>query len=216
VKRALVALALVVAVAGAGLVYVNEREPAWWVRLWYPLEYRPLVTGYAEIYELDPALVAAVIYTESRFHADTRSPAGAVGLMQLLPDTARGIARRTGGTRFTEDDLLNPDINVRYGCWYLRHLREKYDDEPGTLALALAAYHAGQGNVDEWIDAASPGRPVRIRFAETREYIRGVLHVRALYRRAYAEELGLARALYRTKSTGVARPRAYGSPASTT
>ena len=71
-------------------------------------------------------VVAAVVYEESRFRADTRSPAGAVGLMQLLPDTARGIAQRTGGGGFRVRDLRDPDINVRYGCWYLRHLLDAW------------------------------------------------------------------------------------------
>ena len=65
-----------------------------------------------------------------------------------LPDTAKGIAVRTGGARFVVSELRDPEINVRYGSWYLDHLRGRYD---GDLRLALAAYHAGQGNVDRWL-----------------------------------------------------------------
>ena len=187
-RLALAAVALL-AFGGTAFAYVREAEPAWWIRLWYPLRYEQTVVGYARIYGLDPALVAAVVYEESRFRPETRSDAGAVGLMQLLPDTARGIAERTGGHGFRESDLLSPDINVRYGCWYLRHLRRKYAAHPAPDRLALAAYHAGQANVDRWIEAAPPGGRVRIAFAETRAYVDAVLHVRDLYRRAYGDRL---------------------------
>ena len=103
--------------------------------------------GHARNYRLDPALLAAVIYAESKFHANAKSSSGAIGLMQLLPSTADGIALHTGGTNFQPDDLYNPEINVRYGAWYLRHLLDKYDDE----RAALAAYNAGQDNVDRWL-----------------------------------------------------------------
>jgi soluble lytic murein transglycosylase len=117
-----------------------------------------------------------VIYTESKFDADARSASGAIGLMQLLPETARGIAIRTGGGAFTTDDLYDPEINVRYGSWYLRHLLEKYG---GDLRKALAAYNGGQGNVDRGIQ-----------YAETRHYVERVRELEDVYRRAYADELG--------------------------
>jgi peptidoglycan lytic transglycosylase len=102
--------------------------------------------------------------------------------MQLQPDTARGIALRTGGSKFTVADLDDPEINVRYGSWYLRHLLTKY----GSERLALAAYNAGQRNVDEW-RAAGEG----IRFAETRAYVDRVEDLKDIYARAYGKELGL-------------------------
>ena len=92
----------------------------------YPLRYPEIVRGHAQQYGLDPALLAAVIYSESRFRPHVRSPQGAIGLMQLLPSTAKGIATRTGGTKFVAADLDDPEMNVRYGSWYLRHLREHY------------------------------------------------------------------------------------------
>ena len=101
--------------------------------------------------------------------------------MQLLPRTAEGIALHTGGTAFRVDDLYDPEINVRYGAWYLHHLVEKYGDEE----TALAAYNAGQDNVDRW-RAAGRG----IAFAETRAYVKRVEELRRIYRRAYARELG--------------------------
>ena len=136
---------------------------------------------HARNYDLPPTLLAAVIYTESKFDADARSAAGAVGLMQLLPETAKGIALRTGGDGFVVSDLVDPEINVRYGSWYLRNLLNRYDD----VRTALAAYHAGQGNVDEWRK-----KGVGIQFPETRAYVDKVLDAQRVYADAYASELG--------------------------
>jgi peptidoglycan lytic transglycosylase len=179
VRRAVV---LVGAVGVLALTFASLQaaKPGWWERLWYPLRYEQIVRGHARNYQLDPALLAAVIYQESKFKADARSTSGAIGLMQLLPATAQGIAVHTGGTRFTTADLYNPEINVRYGAWYLRHLLEKYGDE----RTALAAYNAGQDNVDRW--RAEGGG---IRFSETRAYVKRVEELKGIYRRAYGSEL---------------------------
>ncbi len=163
--------------------YVLETEPRWYERLRYPLEYEKIVVGHAENYRLDPQLVAAVIYQESKFDAGAVSASGAVGLMQLLPATAQGIADRTGGSGWHERDLVDPELNVRYGSWYLRHLLDKYGDEE----LALAAYNAGQANVDNWRRDG-----VGIQFDETRHYVERVRALKAIYARAYAGELGLS------------------------
>ena len=175
-------LALLVAglALGGAFAYVNSSEPSWYVRLRYPLRYEAIVRGHAHNYRLDPALLAAVIYQESKFDAHARSSSGAIGLMQLLPDTAKGIAIHTGGSRFRVSDLDNPEINVRYGAWYLRHLLDKY----GEVPTALAAYNAGQDNVDRW-RANGQG----IAFSETRHYVKRVEHLQELYRRAYHSQL---------------------------
>jgi soluble lytic murein transglycosylase len=160
----------------------------------YPLRYPEIVRGHARQYGIDPALLAAVIYSESRFRPHVRSEQGAIGLMQLLPSTAEGIATRTGGTAFEASDLDDPEINVRYGAWYLRHLRQHYEGLPDATRLALAAYNAGMANVDSWVAETQPGRSLRIppAFAETRHYLDGVEHARGVYRRLYAGELGLS------------------------
>jgi soluble lytic murein transglycosylase len=101
--------------------------------------------------------------------------------MQLLPNTAEGIAVHTGGNAFRVSDLYNPEINVRYGAWYLRHLLEKYGDE----RTALAAYNAGQDNVDRW---RRSGRGIA--FAETRAYVDRVEELKQIYRDAYGADLG--------------------------
>jgi soluble lytic murein transglycosylase len=179
VKKLLVVL-LVGAALAAAFAYVNSTEPAWYIRIRYPLHYDAIVRGHARNYRLDPALLAGVIYTESKFDANARSSSGAIGLMQLLPDTAKGIALHTGGSRFRVSDLDDPEINVRYGSWYLRHLLDKYGDE----RTALAAYNAGQDNVDRW-RAEGKG----IAFGETRHYVKRVEHLKTLYRRGYRSQL---------------------------
>jgi soluble lytic murein transglycosylase len=170
-----------VAAVGA-FVYLQQTEPPWYARLWYPLHYSSIVRGHAANYHIDPALLAAVIEQESKFRADARSSAGAIGLMQLLPATAEGIAIHTGGSKFVVSDLFDPEINVRYGAWYLHHLLQRYGDEE----TALAAYNAGQQNVDRW-RAEGQG----IEFAETRAYVDKVERLKGIYRRAYAKELGV-------------------------
>ena len=174
--RRVVPIAILVVLVAAGLVYFRNGQPAWFERIRYPLHYEQIVRGHARNYDLDPALLAAVIYQESKFRADAKSSSGAIGLMQLRPQTAEGIAIRTGGTHFRVSDLYNPEINVRYGSWYLRHLLDKYGDERD----ALAAYNAGQRNVDEW---RAEGKDIQ--FPETRAYVDRVEHLKGVYARAY-------------------------------
>jgi soluble lytic murein transglycosylase len=164
-------------------VYLQRTEPAWWARIWYPLRYSTIVRGHAHNYNLNPALLAAVIDEESKFRADAKSSAGAIGLMQLLPATAKGIAVHTGGAKFVVSDLYDPEINVRYGAWYLHHLLQKY----GSERLALAAYNAGQQNVDTW---RAEGKDIQ--FPETRAYVDKVERLKGIYRRTYARELGFS------------------------
>ena len=175
-RRAVSLVALALALTALA---VYSARPPWYLRVVYPLEYEHIVRGHADNYRLEPEFVAAVIYQESKFDASARSPSGAIGLMQLQPETAKGIALRTGGGKFRVEDLDDPEINVRYGSWYLRHLLDKYGDQ----SLALAAYNAGQANVDDW---RSHG--VGIQFAETRRYVQRVRELEVIYRRAYFEE----------------------------
>ena len=156
-----------------------------------PLRHDDIIRQQAREKGLDPALIAAVIYAESRFRDGQTSPAGAEGLMQLTPATARYIARKSGGTQFVVDDLGTPQVNIAYGAYYLRYLLSRYD---GNEDFALAAYNAGAGNVDRWIAAARAHdramTTTAIPYAETRAYVERVERVRGQYRRAYAAQLG--------------------------
>ena len=155
-----------------------------------PLRHEDIIRQQAHDKGLDPALIAGVIFAESHFR-DQTSHAGAKGLMQLMPETADYIAQKSGGTAFEQGDLATPQVNIAYGSWYLRWLLEKYE---GSEVLALAAYNAGQGNVDKWIGgAATAGRSgaADIPYPETRAYVSKVLDAREDYRREYRRELGL-------------------------
>jgi soluble lytic murein transglycosylase len=166
---------------GCGVaLYIVVANPAWFERLRYPLRYSEYVRVHARENDLDPALLAAVIYQESKFDAGAESASGAIGLMQLTPATAHGIAIRTGGSRFHTSDLLDPEINIRYGAWYLANLFRKYGDE----RLVLAAYNAGQGNVDHW---RAQGEPIQ--FSETRAYVARVEHLKHIYGTAWRSSL---------------------------
>ena len=180
-RRLVVATALV-AVVAVTFLYVNETSPPWFERIRYPLHYAQFVRVHAREHNLDPALMAAVIYQESKFDKSAKSSSGAIGLMQLTPSTAHGIAIRTGGSAFHTQDLYDADINIRYGAWYLHNLFQKY----GSERLVLAAYNAGQGNVDRW---RANGEPIQ--FSETRQYVQKVEHLKDIYRQAWGKELGL-------------------------
>ncbi len=155
-----------------------------------PLRHDDIIRQQARDKGLDPSLIAAVIYAESRFVAGRTSSAGAQGLMQITPDTAAGIAKRSGGTRFVLQDLHTPQVNIAYGSYLLRELLDRYE---GDVAAALAAYNAGPRKADEW--GGSNLRAQDIPYAETRHYVEKVLAAREEYRARYAPELGLTRSV---------------------
>ncbi len=156
-----------------------------------PLRHDDIIRQQAAEKDLDPALIAAVIYEESRFR-DQTSHAGARGLMQITPETADAIAKHSGGTRFKQEDLADPQINIAYGSYYLRLLLDHYG---GNETLAIAAYNAGMGNVDRWVSEAGGADAFEsaehIPFPETRAYVENVTDRRRDYRANYAEDLGL-------------------------
>ena len=148
-----------------------------------PLRYDDIIRQQAAAKHLDPSLIAAVIYAESRFR-DQESRAGALGLMQITPETADVIARLSGGTQFVTGDLSDPDINIRYGTYYLRYLLQRYN---GNEVAALAAYNAGSHAADGW--GGSELDLDGIAFPETRAYVEEVLDKRQEYRDKYADDL---------------------------
>lgn len=149
-----------------------------------PLRHEDVIRQQADEKGVDAALIAAVIYSESKF-SDQTSSAGARGLMQITPEAADTIAKNSEATSFELKDLGDPEINIRYGTFLLRELLDRYD---GDEAAALAAYNAGPGNADEWGGADLTVE--EIPFPETRAYVEEVLEKREEYRREYATELG--------------------------
>jgi soluble lytic murein transglycosylase len=149
-----------------------------------PLRHEDIIRQQAREKDVDASLIAAVIYAESRFR-DQTSQAGARGLMQITPTTAKEIERLSGGTTFRLADLSDPDINIRYGTFYLAELLRRFD---GNEVAALAAYHAGPSAVEGW--GGSSLSVEEIPLDETRGYVEEVLDKRRDYRREYAQELG--------------------------
>ncbi|MGN6557415.1 MAG: lytic transglycosylase domain-containing protein [Solirubrobacterales bacterium] len=149
-----------------------------------PLRHEDVIRQQSREKGVDAALIAAVIYSESKF-SDAESAAGARGLMQITPEAAKYIEKRSGGTTFKLSDLSDPEINIRYGTFLLRELLDRYD---GDEAAALAAYNAGPGNADKW--GGADLNVEDIPFPETRAYVEEVLQKRDEYREKYAKELG--------------------------
>jgi soluble lytic murein transglycosylase len=156
-----------------------------------PLSDQAIIRAQAEEKHLNPALIAAVIYAETKF-VPRESPAGAQGLMQILPSTAHYLAHLSGGTQFTTGDLATPSVNIAYGSYYLRYLLDHYG---GDQLPAVAAYNAGLTNVDSWTaKAAAQGRSLvlaDIPFPETRAYVSRVIGAESTYRHLYGRQLGL-------------------------
>jgi soluble lytic murein transglycosylase len=180
------ALGLVAILALRPVIHHTVREIA------LPLRHEDIIRQQAEDKGLDPALIAGVIYAESHFIDGRTSSAGAQGLMQLTPATAKYIAQKSGGTAFEVSDLGTPQVNIAYGAFYLRYLMGRYG---GDVPLVLAAYNAGEGNVDKWIaQARAKDKALNISaipFGETRAYVTKVLDARRQYRTSYRSELGL-------------------------
>ncbi|HEY6731376.1 MAG TPA: lytic transglycosylase domain-containing protein [Solirubrobacterales bacterium] len=149
-----------------------------------PLRHEDVIRQQADEKGVDAALIAAVIYSESKFR-DQTSSAGARGLMQITPEAADTIARNSNATTFELEDLGDPEINIRYGTFLLGEFLERYD---GDEAAALSAYNAGPGNADEWGGANLTVE--EIPFPETRAYVEEVLEKREEYRHEYGSELG--------------------------
>ncbi len=183
--RALFILLLALAIAA----FVLFRGGDWMMRQRYRYPHRDLVERYAAEQSISPALVAAVIYSESRFRQDAVSRLGARGLMQLMPDTAEWIAQKLDETDgYTFDRMFNPETNIRYGCWYLGFLSRCFG---GDIIKIAAGYHAGQNAVFGWLDdpSISPnGWTIAvddIPYADTRQYVEKVVKTYAIYQKYY-------------------------------
>lgn len=151
-------------------------------RFVYPLEYEETIRAASTEYGIEPALAAAVIRTESRFDPQVESSQGAVGFMQVRPETARFISERSGIT----GDYREPRTNIWMGIWYLSYLRDRYE---GDGRMVLAAYNSGEGQVDTWVSEGVFEAGRDIPFKETREYVDEVLETRDIYAELYGSDL---------------------------
>lgn len=189
-RRRFFAFLILVGIVGVLGYVISQAAQKGYRELALPLRHDDVIRQQAKKKNLDPALIAAVIYQESRFRP-RESSAGAQGLMQLLPSTAEFIAQKSGGSKFVPDDLATPQVNIAYGSWYLRYLLNLYDNDTLT---ALAAYNAGDGRVNQWLsESGKNGGKItdaeEIPFPETREYVKNVLKTRDEYKTEYAREL---------------------------
>lgn len=150
-------------------------------RFIYPFYYRDIIVSEAEKHGQDPMLIAALIYVESRFKSSAKSDKGAVGLMQIMPQTGRWVAEQIGMDGFSEEILFDPRVNIVIGTWYLNDLLRQFNN---NIYLALAAYNGGRGHVSSWLEKGiwngSRENVDDIPFPETRYFI---LKVERTYRR---------------------------------
>jgi soluble lytic murein transglycosylase len=185
-RRRLLVAAAALAAAAAAVVLLRGFLDKAIQELTLPLRHEDIIRQQSREKDVDAALIAAVIYSESKF-SDSTSSAGARGLMQITPEAANEIERHSGGTTFRLRDLSDPEINIRYGTFLLRELLDRYD---GDTVAALAAYNAGPANVEKW--GGSNLTLASIPFPETRAYVEEVLDKQRAYREKYAKELGYA------------------------
>ena len=152
----------------------------------YPMTYAPEIRAAAAEFSLDPAYVASVVLAESSFDAEAVSSVGAIGLMQIMPDTGEWIAGKLEDEPFDVQRLYQPEVNLRYGCWYLRFLLDRYD---GDMSTASTAYHQGQGRVDQWLEDpeySEDGRTLTaISSAVTDTYVNRIMESYAHYQELY-------------------------------
>ncbi len=178
-----VAIAAVVLLLTA-IAFLAVRGPTWWQRMYYPLKHADVIAEAAAAQGVDPFLVAAIINAESGFDADEVSHAGAVGLMQLMPETATAVA--AGAGLLVDPDaaaLVDPALNVDLGTRHLASLIERY----GDTTVALAAYNAGEGNVDRWIEESGESGVLDAAYPETRRYVERVLREQSRYATLYPD-----------------------------
>jgi len=180
--KVLVSIVMMVVVLGYVLYHGD-----WFQRTYiYPFPYAEIVYDSALEKEVDPFLVAAVIRTESKFNTQARSPKGALGLMQMMPETAKWVAEQMDDPNFDIDHLEKPEVNIPMGIWYLNSLKKEF---AGNEILMLAAYNGGRGNVKQWMSKndwdMSFAEVDKIPFPETRQYVHRVLNSKKRYEELY-------------------------------
>ncbi|SHE69430.1 soluble lytic murein transglycosylase [Caldanaerobius fijiensis DSM 17918] len=153
----------------------------------YPLKYKEYVYTYSMEYKIDPFFVFAIMKAESNFRPDVVSRKGAIGLMQITPETGRWIASELKIADYNDNMLFDPETNIMMGTWYLRNL----SDEFGDVKLVIAAYNGGRGNVEEWLKNKKYSKDGRnldnIPYLETDIYTQRVLKNYKIYRALYAK-----------------------------
>ena len=181
---------LLIAIICAG-VYAFVNFPDTQKKVLYPFPYRAEIEKYSRNYNVDKFLAVSVMKVESNFHDDARSGSGAVGLMQLMPETAGWIAYCLNEETPSISEMHDSEKNIKYGIWYLAELQDEFF---GNDILALAAYNAGRGNVQRWIQENGWKKDFSdidaIPYDETRNYVKRVLQCREKYSELYGAGIG--------------------------
>lgn len=150
------------------------------------MKYSDYISKYANKYNVDPYLVAAVIKTESNFDEDAISNKNAYGLMQITPETAKWAAKKMDLNDFNAYMLMSPEFNIKMGCWYINDLNSEFN---GNIEVILAAYNGGRGNVKKWLsqkEHSSDGKSLHyIPFKETNKYVKKVKINYSIYKYLY-------------------------------
>lgn len=178
---------IIAAILIVAAVVVALQNGKWLLKVIYPIHYRDIIEVYAEEYNVDPYLVAAIMRNESKFNPNALSRREAKGLMQIAPITGSWAAERLPIENYREDMLYDPDLNIKIGCWYLNILYKEFDN---NLELIIAAYNAGNGNVSRWLENPEYSRDGEtldeIPFKETKIYLQKVLRDYKVYRWLYS------------------------------
>lgn len=157
-------------------------------RLFYPLPYRDLIRQYSQENNIDPFLVAAIIKTESKFDPMVQSKRGAIGLMQVMPETGQWIAEQIKLEGFESKDLFDGETSIRLGTWYVANLLKQFEQE----IVAISAYNAGRGNVKRWLDDGvwdgTAENLDNVPFNETKSYVKKVVNYRKTYKDIYNDK----------------------------
>ncbi|MFH1096350.1 MAG: lytic transglycosylase domain-containing protein [Candidatus Desantisbacteria bacterium] len=156
-------------------IFIFLSNSDWFWDMVSPIFYKEIIYKYSEMYEVDPLLASAVIKVESNFQAYAQSPRGAMGLMQIMPETGKEMARRLKIKPFVASDLNNPEINIKIGLYYLTRLKKQFN---GDVYLALAAYNGGSANVQKWLAEKkidTDGVVDQIPFEETKGFVQKVM-----------------------------------------
>lgn len=144
----------------------------------FPLKYKNYILKYSNENKIEASFIASVIKTESRFDKNAVSSKGAIGLMQLLPSTAKWIYEKYYGSDFDEKMLFDPEINIRIGTKFLYELFEKYNDK----VMVLACYNAGEKVAKDWLKENSALEKTQIKYKETQNYVSKVLSCDKIYK----------------------------------
>ena len=181
-------LSVLICLALLGFAFIKFFNTETFYKNRYPLVYNEIIEEYCDLYDVDKYLVHSIIRTESFFNEKAVSKKGAIGLMQIMPDTGAWVAEKLELKNFTSEDLFDSEKNIMIGVWYISYLSDKFN---GNFNNTIAAYNAGPTNVSKWLnesDLSTDGENlIDIPFEETKKYKDKVSNAYDMYIRIYGE-----------------------------